>query len=199
MRKHILLIIWVVIFFGIAVIISLISVLFGRPEYYDTVINVEVVIFFILIPLIIIDLKLSSRHKIKKKVQEKDLELLEKEEEIEALKKQRAEITEDDIIISKEKQTCLVHKGPIRGYSFICPECGAFYCIKCVDAIIVIENACWSCESPLDQNQPIKQLDEGILIEEEIHKSKRKFCIYCGKEISPKSLICPFCGKKLNE
>jgi len=141
MKKHIILLIWIIIFFGIAVHIALISVLFGRPDYYDIIISVEVIIFFLLIPLIIIDLKLSSRQKIKNKMQEKNLELLKKEAEIEELKRQRELITEDDIIISKEKHTCLVHKGLIRGYSFICPECGAFYCIKCVDAIIQIENA----------------------------------------------------------
>ena len=204
MIKHILLYIWVIVFFGIAVTIALISVLFGTPEYYDAVINIEVVVFFLIIPVIIIDLKLSSRHKIKEKVYEKDLELLQKETEIEALKKQRAEITEDDIIISKEKQTCLVHKGPIRGYSFICPECGAFYCIKCVDAIIVIENACWSCENPIDRSKPVKKVDayeEEVIIEGEssVHKKQHKFCIYCGKKIDQKAKVCPYCGRDLKK
>ena len=196
MIKHLLLIIWATMFLSIAITIALISVLFGRPEFYDIVISIEVLIFFLLIPLIFIDLKLSSRYKIKKKISEKDLELQRKEAEIEALKKQRAEISEDDIIISKETHTCLVHKGPVKGYSFVCPECGAVYCIKCVDAIIRIENSCWSCESPIDRSQPVKGADGGVRIEQDIHKAKRRFCIYCGKQIGLETIICPFCGKK---
>jgi len=197
MKKHILLIIWIIIFFGIAVHLALISVLFGRPDYYDIIISVEVIIFFLLIPLIIIDLKLSSRQKIKNKMQEKNLELLKKEAEIEELKRQRELITEDDIIISKEKHTCLVHKGLIRGYSFICPECGAFYCIKCIDAIIQIENACWSCQNPLDPSQQIKKIEDDIPIETEILKLKQRYCTFCGKRITQDLIICPYCGKNL--
>ncbi len=74
--------------------------------------------------------------------------------------KQREEIVEDDIILSKEKHFCLVHKGPIEGYNFICPTCGAYYCIRCVEAIKELENACWSCGKPLDPSLPTKTLEE---------------------------------------
>lgn len=84
------------------------------------------------------------------------VKLREKEIEIESLKKQREEITEDDIAISKEKHFCIVHRGPIGGYNYICPECGTYYCIKCLDAIIDIENSCWSCKKPLDPSKAIK-------------------------------------------
>ncbi|MBD3187836.1 hypothetical protein GF325_13455 [Candidatus Bathyarchaeota archaeon] len=81
--------------------------------------------------------------------------LHEKEEELKQLKEQRAEITEGDIMISKEQHVCLVHKGKIEGYSFICPSCGAYYCADCVQAIKEIENTCWSCKAPLDKNKKI--------------------------------------------
>jgi len=74
--------------------------------------------------------------------------------------KQREEVVEDDIVLSKEKHFCLVHKGPIEGYNFICPTCNAYYCIRCVEAIKELENACWSCGKPLDPSQPIKSLEE---------------------------------------
>jgi len=88
----------------------------------------------------------------------------EREKEIESLKKQREEITEDDIAISKEKRFCIVHRGPIEGYNYICPECGTYYCIKCLDALIDIENTCWSCKKPLDPSKAIKSADgqDGI-------------------------------------
>ena len=83
-----------------------------------------------------------------------------KESEIAALKKQKDIITEDEIQISKEKHFCIVHKGPIEGYSFICPTCGAFYCQKCLEAIKDIENTCWSCNEALDSSIPTKTIKE---------------------------------------
>ncbi len=71
-------------------------------------------------------------------------EIREKESEIALLRIQRGEITEDDILLSKERHFCLVHKGPIEGYIFRC-ECGAFYCDPCMDKIQELENECWSC------------------------------------------------------
>ena len=88
------------------------------------------------------------------------VKLREKEIEIETLKKQREQITEDDIAISKEKHFCIVHRGPIGGYNYICTECGTYYCIKCLDAIIDIENSCWSCKKPLDPSKVIKSVDD---------------------------------------
>lgn len=98
--------------------------------------------------------------KSKKKVREKDVE-------IETLKQQRTEVTEDDIILSKEKHFCLVHKGPIEGYNFICPSCGSYYCLKCVEAIKEIENECWSCGNSLDPSKPTKKPKEKEDIEVE--------------------------------
>ncbi|MBN2154154.1 MAG: right-handed parallel beta-helix repeat-containing protein [Candidatus Lokiarchaeota archaeon] len=89
-----------------------------------------------------------SSRKAKKIIQEKEAELA-------ALKSQKEEITEGDITISKEMHTCLVHKGPIKGYSYICPTCGAYYCAKCIAAIIEIENTCWSCKAPLDMTRDV--------------------------------------------
>jgi ribosomal protein S6 len=99
----------------------------------------------------------------------------EKDEEIKTLREQREEITEDDIILSKEKHLCLVHKGPIQGYSFICPTCGAYYCANCIEALKEIENICWSCEKPLDPSKPIigkEEDDIEAIIEEETHEEE---------------------------
>ncbi|MFX1297357.1 MAG: hypothetical protein ACFFD2_21190 [Promethearchaeota archaeon] len=84
----------------------------------------------------------------------------EKPQKIEEYIKHREEVVEDDIVLSKEKHFCLVHKGPIEGHNFICPTCGAYYCIRCFDAIKDLENACWSCGKSLDPSLPIKSLEE---------------------------------------
>ncbi len=130
MKKHLLLLIWIIIFFGIAVNIALVSVLFGRPDYYDIIITVEAIIFFLFIPLIIIDLKLSSRQKIENKMQEKNFELFKKQAEIEELKRQRELITEDKRILihaekNKSKQKYCTFCGEIITQDLIiCPHCG---------------------------------------------------------------------------
>jgi len=80
--------------------------------------------------------------------------LREKEAELEDLRGQREEITEGDITLSKEKHICLVHKGAIEGYSWICPSCGAYYCFRCIEALKDSENVCWSCENPIDPDKP---------------------------------------------
>jgi hypothetical protein len=127
-------------------------------------------ILFILIITIILIASAASigftvfRKRTKQKFLEQQLELRKKDLQIKYLK-----TTEEDIKISKEQHFCLVHKGTIKGYTFICPTCGAFYCSKCLEAIKEIENACWSCRAPFDPTKPEKALkkDEKIGISDE--------------------------------
>jgi len=65
-------------------------------------------------------------------------------------------ITEEEVSISKEKKICLVCKGKVLSFSFICPVCETFYCENCVKAIIDMENTCWACNEPLDESKPFK-------------------------------------------
>ena len=90
-------------------------------------------------------------------------------------------ISEEDVQVYKEQRICLVHKGTIEGFIFSCPGCGAFYCVKCVEALIDIENMCWSCEEVLDPNKPSQkqvQAEEEVSVIEEspekMHKSHKK-------------------------
>jgi hypothetical protein len=76
--------------------------------------------------------------------------LKEREAQLEEFKQQREELTEDDILVSKEKHICLVHKGLVEGYSYICPGCGAYYCLQCANNIKEIENKCLSCDVAFD-------------------------------------------------
>jgi len=75
-------------------------------------------------------------------------------------KYRRENITEEEISISKEKKICLVCKGKVGGFSFICNECGAFYCDKCANAMIGLENMCWVCNTPLDPSKPSKPYEK---------------------------------------
>lgn len=190
---------------------AILSISLNTERYYDLFFFIEIIILIIFIPLLIIDLRLASQQKFKIKEsqyqlaqKEKERLLAEKEKEIEDLRKQREAITEEDITVSKEKHFCLVHKGPIEGYSFICPDCGTFYCMKCVQAIVTIDNTCWSCENVIDAEMPIRssgssEVEKPVVEEEQRIKviEAQNFCKFCGEPIDAKMNICPSCGFQL--
>ena len=94
------------------------------------------------------------------------------DKEIQVLKIEKANLTEGDIKISKERLQCVVHKGPIKAFTFICPVCGTFYCAKCYEVVKKLENACWSCKNALDPSKPVKVTDEKGKVIKKIAKSK---------------------------
>jgi hypothetical protein len=136
-------------------------------------------------------------------IRAKKLALQEKELEIGELLKARETLTEDDISLLKEKHHCLVHRGDIKGYSYICYSCGAFYCAACVEAVKEIENACWSCQSPIDSSMPA--LTEGreksdTKEEIDIHKVKGVlYCPSCGVLVKEDSTFCGTCGRPISK
>ena len=92
------------------------------------------------------------------------------------ISKRPDQITEEEISISKEKKICLVCKGNISGINYICTECGAFYCMKCSQAISNLENECWACNSPIDKSKPskpFKKEEVDIEISEEPQKKPK--------------------------
>jgi len=58
---------------------------------------------------------------------------------------------------------CVVHKGPITGFSYICKTCGTVYCMKCVRHLAAINEPCWTCKQPLDVSSfdQTAELDEA--------------------------------------
>ncbi|MFX0000412.1 MAG: tetratricopeptide repeat protein [Candidatus Hodarchaeota archaeon] len=81
------------------------------------------------------------------------------------------QISEETVTVHKDKKICLVCKGEVLGFSYIC-KCDAIYCENCARALSDIENVCWMCNTPIDRSKPIKsfQLDE----EKEKLKNKGK-------------------------
>jgi len=39
--------------------------------------------------------------------------------------------------------------------SYICPGCDALYCVKCSNALSDLENVCWVCETPFDEEKEV--------------------------------------------
>ncbi len=81
-------------------------------------------------------------------------------------------LTEEEISISKEKKICLVCKGKVSRMVYICPECEAFYCDNCSQALVHLENACWVCNYPIDESKPVKPYKKGE--EEELKIQEKK-------------------------
>ncbi len=73
------------------------------------------------------------------------------------LGKKKDAITKKDISFFKEKHYCLIHKGPITGYTFVCPHCGTYYCTNCKNALEDLDNICWACNKSLIQFKPTKK------------------------------------------
>jgi len=69
------------------------------------------------------------------------------------------QLTEERVAVSKEKKVCLVCRGDVLRFSYIC-TCGAIYCQKCAQAVTDLENVCWSCDAPIDYSKPIKEYEE---------------------------------------
>ncbi len=86
-------------------------------------------------------------------------------------------LTEEEVSISKEKKICVVCKGNILGMNFICRGCEIFYCQKCYNALVNLENACWACDMALDESKPVKPFrkegEQEVIGEEVIPKKGR--------------------------
>jgi len=66
-------------------------------------------------------------------------------------------VAQKEITVYKDLKTCLVCKGDVEGFNvYICPKCDSIYCKGCAEALIAIENECWSCNSPIDKSMPVK-------------------------------------------
>ena len=133
---------------------------------YDILTYLIIILSSIIIGSIVL-ISFRRQRKILKRIKQK-------EQLIEELKNNQNNITEGDIILSQTEQICLVHKGPIEGFNFICPNCKVSYCNKCYEAIMQLENLCWSCSLPLDPKKPTKPLNKDNDELDGVKKEKKK-------------------------
>jgi hypothetical protein len=84
-------------------------------------------------------------------------------------------ITEEEVSVSKEKKICLICKGKVlRNNIYLCPDCSTFYCSKCSEALVNLENACWVCDTPFDESKPVKPFEKEEEVEVEISEKPQK-------------------------
>ena len=67
-------------------------------------------------------------------------------------------------------------KGKVSEFNiFLCPKCETFYCAKCAQALVELENMCWACSGPIDKSKPVKTYEkEEEIIELEISEKPQK-------------------------
>ncbi len=70
-------------------------------------------------------------------------------------------MTEEKVAISKETKICLICRGAVLRFTYIC-ECGAIYCENCARALTNLENVCWVCDTPIDYLKPVKPYKEEL-------------------------------------
>ncbi len=89
--------------------------------------------------------------------------------ELEELKK-----TESEVTAQLDIKTCIVHKGPIRGTNYSCPQCHVFYCLKCAQSLATQGEKCWSCGHEIN-------LEEDVVNIPVKYPPKKFYCHTCAK------------------
>ncbi len=83
-------------------------------------------------------------------------------------------LTEEEVTFYKEKKICLVCKGKVGGFMFMCNSCDALYCGNCAQALSNLENACWVCDGPIDESKPVRSYKDEEEAEIKISETKTK-------------------------
>ena len=91
------------------------------------------------------------------------MELAQVSEQMDQMMRNRSalttKITEENVTIHKERKICIVCKGEITGFMFVC-SCDTIYCEHCAKALANLENVCWACDAPMDKTKPVKRYEE---------------------------------------
>jgi len=82
-------------------------------------------------------------------------------------------ITEEEVILHKERNICLVCKNKVLRVSYICPKCNALYCKNCSEELSDLENSCWVCNEPFDETKPTKKFPVGKIDDYKNIESKK--------------------------
>jgi len=70
--------------------------------------------------------------------------------------------TEKEVDVEKQKFICVVHKGPIEGDNYLCPNCQTFYCVKCAKALKEKGEKCWSCAGEIKVAESKAEIQERV-------------------------------------
>ena len=103
---------------------------------------------------------LKSKKVIAPKNKDKVIEKAAAKEVLSETEKKELEKTESEMDIEKKEVLCVVHRGPIVGNIYLCPDCMTYYCVKCAKALKEKDESCWSCGREIEiaiSEEEIKQ------------------------------------------
>jgi len=103
---------------------------------------------------------LKSKKVITPKKKDKVIEDSIAKEVLSEKEKKELEKTESEMDIEKKVVLCVVHRGPIVGNIYLCPDCMTYYCVKCAKALKEKDESCWSCGREIEiavSQEEIKQ------------------------------------------
>jgi hypothetical protein len=83
--------------------------------------------------------------------------------------------TESEVTAQVDVKTCVVHKGPILGTNYSCPQCHVFYCLKCARSLSAQGEKCWSCGHAIEL-----EAEEQVTIPVK-YPPKKFYCHTCAK------------------
>ena len=110
--------------------------------------------------------------KIKVETTEKEISI---EDSIFRIAKRPAQITEEEVTYYREQKICMICKGKVSGFDiFLCPGCETTYHEKCARVLTGSENACWVCNTPIDNSKPSKPFKIDSIDEKSMNIEKSK-------------------------
>ncbi len=115
--------------------------------------------------------------------------------------------TAEEVTTFKQAKTCIVHKGPITGTIYVCPQCDSLYCLKCATVLKEAGQKCWMCGTDLlkdeDQDNEARTETSPETSGTPGQQFSRFYCTTCSKyhDISDPNFetwySCPTCSNLL--
>ncbi|HME51074.1 MAG TPA: hypothetical protein VKM55_02540, partial [Candidatus Lokiarchaeia archaeon] len=108
--------------------------------------------------------------------------------------------TEQEVTAKMDVKLCIVHKGPIKGANYSCPQCNTFYCLNCAATLASNGEGCWSCGHKIELDATLTAAAAKQLQSEE---KMMFYCPSCGQyhEIKNPDFVawenCPVCSQPM--
>ncbi|TFG21531.1 MAG: hypothetical protein EU529_13285, partial [Promethearchaeota archaeon] len=81
---------------------------------------------------------------------------------------------ETGIEVEPKKLVCIVHRGPVAGGVYICPNCQSIFCEKCALALKKKGENCWTCDHEITIPGAKKISKEKTIVKEKDNMKKKK-------------------------
>jgi len=108
--------------------------------------------------------------------------------------------TEQEVTAQMDVKLCIVHKGPIKGASYACPQCSTFYCLGCAATLARNGEGCWSCGHKIELDEALAAAGTKQIVPAE---SMKFYCNHCAQYHDMETIDldawanCPVCSEPM--